>query len=77
MTPVVPTCVAHKKCPERWYVDRLSFLTAEADSKLSDELIHEYKEGFRLFDKKNNGTIVKDDLGQAMRSLGTHLTLLD
>eukprot|EP01127_Copromyxa_protea_P003132 TRINITY_DN129_c0_g1_i1.p2 TRINITY_DN129_c0_g1~~TRINITY_DN129_c0_g1_i1.p2 ORF type:complete len:144 (-),score=43.11 TRINITY_DN129_c0_g1_i1:34-465(-) len=41
---------------------------------LPEETIHEYKEGFRLFDKKSSGAILKEDLGSVMRSLGLNPT---
>ena len=38
---------------------------------------NEYKEAFTLFDKDNDGTISKDELGTVMRSLGLNPTELE
>lgn len=44
---------------------------------MSEEQINEYKEAFTLFDKDNDGTISKDELGTVMRSLGLNPTELE
>eukprot|EP01126_Amoeba_proteus_P038938 TRINITY_DN4083_c0_g1_i2.p1 TRINITY_DN4083_c0_g1~~TRINITY_DN4083_c0_g1_i2.p1 ORF type:complete len:149 (+),score=29.48 TRINITY_DN4083_c0_g1_i2:636-1082(+) len=46
----------------------------DSDGKLSTEVENEYREGFKLFDQKNQGSIPKEDLGTVMRSLGLNPT---
>jgi len=43
-------------------------------ASLTPEQTAEYKEGFKLFDKKNQNTIPKEDLGTVMRALGLNPT---
>ena len=45
--------------------------------QLSEEQINDFKEAFSLFDKDNDGTISKDELGTVMRSLGQNPTELE
>ncbi|KAF9091551.1 hypothetical protein BGX23_005062 [Mortierella sp. AD031] len=41
---------------------------------ISEDQISEFKEGFSLFDRKGNGTIESDSLGDLLRALGQNPT---
>ncbi|GJJ74566.1 hypothetical protein EMPS_06924 [Entomortierella parvispora] len=41
---------------------------------VSEEQIAEFKEGFSLFDRKGNGTIASESLGDLLRALGQNPT---
>lgn len=47
-------------------------MSNDEKSPLTQELIAEYREAFRIFDKDNDGRITVKELGAVMRSLGQH-----
>ncbi|ELU00395.1 hypothetical protein CAPTEDRAFT_170361 [Capitella teleta] len=49
-------------------------LIMEADQRLSEEQIGEFREAFSLFDKNGDGKITTSELGTVMRSLGQNPT---
>lgn len=42
--------------------------------QIPEEFVEEIRQTFQLFDKNQDGTIDKDELGDVFRSLGQHYT---